>query len=103
MNWTIFSGNKIEMEEQVRQDECEEDAAGVELEEEDEEEQEEAVQDLAGVKVKLVDGQNECSKWLIVDDVHICHKMREYSNETNKWRYAAYYILQLQIPFFLST
>ena len=67
--------------------------AGLELdeeeEEEDEEEQDQAVQDLAGVKVELVDGLKG-SKWLIVDDVHICHKKREYSNET-KWRCAAYY------------
>jgi len=61
----------------VRQDEGEEDAADVELEEEDEEEQEEAVQDLAWVKAELVDSQNECSKWLIVDDVHMCHMKRE--------------------------
>ena len=86
------------LEEQERQDESGEDAAGAELEEEDEEEQGEAVQDLAGVKVELVDGLWG-SRWLILDDVHICHKKREYSNET-KWR-CAYY--NFKCPFILST
>ena len=67
----------------MRQDECEEDAAVVELEEEDEEEQEEAVQDLAGVKVELVDDQNECSRWLVVDDVHLCPELQKRANCAN--------------------
>ena len=90
------------MEELVGQDEGgggaeqEEGAEGDELEEEGNGD----VQDLTGVNIELVDGLNEGSKWLVVDGVHILHKMKEYTNET-KWKCSAYY--HFKCPFRLST
>ena len=32
--------------------------------------------ELSGITLEVVDGNKEGSRWLIVDDVHICHKQQ---------------------------
>ena len=57
-------------------------------------------QDLAGVRIELLDALKEGSKWLVVDNVHICHWYKKYENET-KWRCSGYHLFKC--PFQLST
>ena len=39
-------------------------------------------EELGGIEVKLIDGDKDGSKWLIVDDIYICHRYQGSEFET---------------------
>ena len=41
--------------------------------------------DLDGITLEVVDGMKEGSRWLIVNDVHICHKQKVFKGD-DVWR-----------------
>ena len=41
--------------------------------------------DLDGITLEVVDGMKEGSRWLIVNDVHICHKQKVFKGH-DVWR-----------------
>ena len=44
---------------------------------------------LKGVKAEIIEGDKEDSKWLVVNDVQICHKSEETEGEV-LWKCSAY-------------
>ena len=56
--------------------------ANIEMEEDADDNME---NDLDGITLEVVDGMKEGSRWLIVNDVHICHKQKVFKGH-DVWR-----------------